>query len=138
MTKYQKIFIIISAVFVLPFGVLFLKSLFGGIRANPYFFVFLMFVMIHWLLYFLYSKSRHSNKLIIFLPAIFFLLISIFLTFIVIKNYGIQCDETDPGCMNEDFSGVFLMFSLLTCFLSFGYSLLFKFLWFKKDKQINI
>lgn len=131
MTKYQKIFLVISGVIVLPVGLLFIRSLFGGIRINSSFFGFLIFILIHVLLFYLYTKSNQSHKLIIFLPSIFFLLISLFLAYVVIKNSGIQCEETDLSCMNEDFSGVFLMISGLAALFSFGYSFLFKYLWFK-------
>ena len=134
MTKYQKIFIIVSGVIVIPVALIIFQSIFGGFAFNIFLWGLIFFILLHWLLYYLYAKSQHIRKWISFLPSIFFLVISLFLTYIVIRNTGTGCDVNDPGCMNEDFSGVFLFISITVTLASFCYSVLYNYLWFKEER----
>lgn len=134
MTKYQKIFITVSLVLVIPMALIMMRSLLGGIRFNGSLLGLIVLILVHWLLYYFFRISYPLRKWIIYIPSIFFFLITLLFAYIAIRNYQVQCELTDAGCMNEDFSIVFLIIAGTITITSFCYSLLFQYLWFKKER----
>jgi len=134
MTKYQKTFIVISLVFTLPSVILLFQSIFGHGRLSITFFYALIPLLIHWLFYYINFKIAHKPIWIIYIPSIFLLIVTLFFLSIYLINLGHTCDLGVDGCMNEDFSIVFLYISSVITILSFGYSILFSCLWYKKIK----
>lgn len=136
MSKYQKIFLYITLVLALPTIYILFRSLMGGISlTNPLIYYAILITGLHWVFFFIRVKSHNQLKFIIYLPAIFFGIVALFLVTIAIINSGVSCDTSDPGCMNEDFSFVLAVIAFVIMILSFTYSFLFKYFWFKSDIQ---
>ncbi|PKL00219.1 MAG: hypothetical protein CVV56_07220 [Tenericutes bacterium HGW-Tenericutes-1] len=139
MSKYQKIFLYITLVLALPAIYILIRSFFGGLSfTNPLIYYAILITVLHWLFFFIRVKSNNQLKFIIYLPAIFFGIVTLFLGTIAIINSGVSCEASDPGCMNEDYSFVLAVIAFVIMILSFSYSFIFKFFWFKSDiKKIN-
>ena len=134
MTKYQKGFIMMTLIIVLPMIFLIYRSIFGNGVGSVFYYV-LGITSLHWVFFLIRAKSNNRIKWIIYIPAIFFGIITLFFTGIAIINAGNACDPLDDGCMNEDYTFVFAIIGFVIMILSFVYSFLFKYLWFKKEIQ---
>jgi len=134
MSKYQKIFLYITLILALPMIFILFRSLLGGLSfTNPLLLYVILVIILHWAFFFIRVKTHNQLKFIIYLPAIFFGIVTLFLGTIAIINSGVSCDTSDPGCMNEDFSFVLAVIAFVITILSFTYSFLFKYFWFKSD-----
>jgi len=137
MSKYQKIFLYITIVIALPLIFIIYRSFLGNLSLNPMLFYVILITVLHWVFFFIRVKTNNQVKWIIYIPAIFFGIITLFFGAIAIYNSGRGCDSSDPGCMNEDFTFVFAVIAFVIMILSFTYSFLFKFFWFKSDIPKN-
>ncbi len=134
MTKYQKVFILITVFLSLPSIYIIFRAIMGNSIFNSFFLTIIIVILIHWFLFFLRIMSDNKLKWVIYLPAILFGLFTLFLGIIVLINSRSSgCDPSDPGCMNEDYSFVFAVIAFVITILSFTYSFLFKFFWFKNE-----
>ncbi len=132
MNSSQKWFIGISLLFIVPVLLGFIGGLLGisSLYRIPIYGIIALFVGAHGCVFFLQYRMKLKSWTL-FIPAIALLLVTLFMGYIAIKNAQVECN-IDEGCMNEDFSMVFVIIFGFSMIISALYSLLFQKLWYKK------